>query len=455
MSLAKSVLTGLLLAVVAGVSGAQVIERPVPFDSAGRVMVVTPEIANSLGVTSWPVDRNFTEARLYAVTDSTYVLVVNRRNGTVERYPISAEAKRAFAMNLGAVSAASGKRIGSEARIAFIRNQTLIGLLIYGPTAASVVEGNASSATATYLLVSGATFFAASQLARNMPISSAQNELATHGATRGALAGAAAMHLAADNSKPTAFGALAGGVTGTALGLKFGKTMLEGEAAATGFGADFLALTAVGVVLAAGETCRAEISAPYGVPYGYEVCKSRLSEDGATAMALAGGLVGYPLGYMYARKASYNVTAGDIGTLWATGGLGALAGAALTARDNSSVSALGVAVTTGFVGGVIAGDRLFVRRYDHTRGDAALIGLGTAAGVLMGGGVAVLIDDQSDNPQLAFSLGTVGGVLGLIAGKRFAEAAPEAGKRVTFVPQSLLMAAAKVPGKHPLVQVTF
>lgn len=420
-------------------------------------MVVTPETARSLGAPEWPVGRDFTEARLYSVSDSSYVLVVARTNGTIERYPISAATRNQFAASLSSASAVAQRpRTESQARNAFIRNQTLVGLLIYGPTAAAVVEGDASTSTATYLLVSGATFFAASQIARNMSINAAQNELATHGATRGALAGAAAMHLAADNSKATAFGALAGGVTGTALGLKFGKNMLEGEAAATGFGADFMALTAMGLVAAAGEECRTDqIAVGAGVFVPSRSCEARFSEDGATAMALAAGLIGYPLGYRYARKANYNVTAGDIGTLWATGGLGALAGAALTARDNSSVSALGIAVTTGFVGGVIAGDRLIVRKRDYTRGDAALVGLGTAAGALMGAGVAVIINDSPDSPQLGFALATVGGTLGLIAGQRFAEAAPDAGKRVSFSPQSLLFAAAKVPGRHPLFQYKF
>jgi hypothetical protein len=371
---------------------------------------------------------------------------------------VSAAARREFADNLAGVSATTGKEIRSEAKNSFIRNQALIGLLIYGPTAAAVVEGDASTGTATYLLVSGATFFAASQYARTHSINAAQNELATHGATRGALATAAATHLAGGSSKANAFGALAGGVAGTALGLHFGKNMLEGEAAASGFGADFGALLGIGVSAIAGESCNDHVYTPIfgGQPFTQRICDPRISEDGMTAMALGAGLLGYPLGYRYAHNASYNVTAGDIGTLWTTGALGVMAGASLVARDNASLGSVGTALTAGFITGVIAGDRLLVRKRDHTRGDAAIAGLGATAGALMGAGVAVLIDqDRRDNAQLVFGLGTVGGIAGLVAGEHFAETMPDAGKRLSFSPQSLLFAAAKVPGKHSLFQIKF
>ena len=455
MKLGKYVWVAYCLLGISSRLSAQTVERPVAFDSAGRIMVVTPEIARSIGVKSWPVDRNFSEARLYSVSDNSYVLVVTRTNGTIERYPISEEARREFAASLTGVSASTEKHIKSESKNSFIRNQTLIGLLIYGPTAASVIEGDGSTSTATYLLVSGATFFAASQYARTHSINPSQNELATHAATRGALAGAATAFLAGGHSKAKAFGALAGGVTGTALGLHFGKNMSEGEAAASGFGADFGALTAGGVAAIFGETCRDEqLVTVFGPTYTSRVCRERISEKGVTAMALAAGLIGYPLGYKYAQKASYNVTAGDIGSLWTTAAIGTLAGAALVARDNASVTSVGLGLTTGFVGGVIVGDRLLVRKKDHTRGDAALAGLGASAGGLMGAGVGVLID-ESDSPQLIFGLAALGGAVGLIAGEHFAETAPDAGKRVSFTPQNLLFAAAKVPGNHSLFQVKF
>src|SRR5256884_8943348 len=70
---------------------AQVVERPVPFDNAGQVMVMTPYIAERAALRApwWPVSGDFTEARLYTVNDSSYVLTVGRRSGVVERYTLS------------------------------------------------------------------------------------------------------------------------------------------------------------------------------------------------------------------------------------------------------------------------------------------------------------------------------------------------------------------------------
>src|SRR3954468_21892195 len=70
---------------------AQVVERPVPFDSAGQVMVMTPYIAGRADLRApwWPVSGDFAAARLYTVNDSSYVLTVARKSGVVERYTLS------------------------------------------------------------------------------------------------------------------------------------------------------------------------------------------------------------------------------------------------------------------------------------------------------------------------------------------------------------------------------
>ena len=61
-------LLALLLFVVPG-AGAQVVETPQPFDSAGRLMAITPAIAArlQLGPPAWRVIGDFTEARLFSL----------------------------------------------------------------------------------------------------------------------------------------------------------------------------------------------------------------------------------------------------------------------------------------------------------------------------------------------------------------------------------------------------
>lgn len=84
MSLRRLATIGGLLSFAATDLRAQVVERPVPFDSAGQLVVVTPYIADraSLRAPWWPVSGDFTEARLYTVNDSTYVLSVGRKTGS-------------------------------------------------------------------------------------------------------------------------------------------------------------------------------------------------------------------------------------------------------------------------------------------------------------------------------------------------------------------------------------
>jgi hypothetical protein len=115
-------------------------------------------------------------------------------------------------------------------------------------------------------------------------------------------------------------------------------------------------------------------------------------------------------------------------------------------------------MTAGGVIGLMLGDAFLVRRYDHGRSDASKVTLGTFAGSLMGAGVAAIIDTDLESPQLVFGMATVGGLIGLLATEHYADAGPDAGRRaprLSFNPQSILLAAARTPGNHPLLTVRF
>jgi len=63
-----------------------------------------------------------------------------------------------------------------------------------------------------------------------------------------------------------------------------------------------------------------------------------------------------------------------------------------------------------------------------------------------------------ESPQLVFGLATAGGLVGLLATEHYADAGPDAGRRaprLSFNPQSILLAAARTPGNHPLLTVRF
>ena len=444
---------GALFLSVATVSQAQVVERPVPFDSAGRLFVMTPFIAERAALQApwWPVSGDFTQARLYTVTDSSYILTVARRSGVVERYTLSTADRDAIR---AIVSRLPPQVIEprNDARNAFIRNQTLLGLVVYGPTFAGAVGENAAVYTAAYLVVAGGSFFAASEISRQTFISRAQNDLSTNTGRNGALAGWATMYLIKATGRAQAAGAFIGGVTGTALGLQFARRMTEADAVGAGFGADLGALLAWGTV----EAIRGEETCQFDPTTGYR-CTRRFSDRGEVATILFSGLIGYPLGVLYPRNANYHVTPGDIQTLWTTAGIGTATAAAFLG-DGSSHRTIATALTAGTLLGVIAGDRFLVRRYDHSRTEAGRVALGTVAGGLMGAGIGFITDTDNPNTQVVFGAAAIGSLLGLIATERYVDPSADAGPRrirVTFNPASIAALAARTPGNHSLINVRF
>ncbi|HEU4748052.1 MAG TPA: hypothetical protein VFS56_06085 [Gemmatimonadaceae bacterium] len=436
------------------IAGAQVIERPVPFDSAAIVMVLTPRIAEraTLGPPSWPVSGDFTEARLYTVTDSTYILTVRRSTGVVERYNLSAADRHAIRVSVSRLPP-DVVRERNDAGNAFIRNQSLLGLALYAPAFSYAIgEDNAAGFAAGYLVVAGGTFFAASEVARRMFISRAQNDLSANTGLNGGLGTATLIYILGGGDRARAAGAFAGGLAGTGIGLALGRGMTEAEAVGAGFGSHLGALIGWGTVSTLDGEPRCTVS-----PEGFTTCNDRISDKAKAFTVLASGLVGYPLGVLYPKNSNYNVTPGDIQMLWPALGLGVTAGASLL-PDNPQQSVAWAALTLGGIAGVLAGDMFLVRRADHSRTDASRVTLGTGAGELMGLGVAALIDNDLGNPQMAFALMTLGGVMGLIVTERTVDPRPDAGRqriRVTFNPSALAMLATGTSGMHSLFTVRF
>lgn len=446
-------LGALLLLFFAAPVAAQVIERPVPFDSAAQVMVLTPLIADRAGLRApmWPVSGDFVEARLYTVTDSAYVLTVRRGSGVVERYALTAEDREAIRVSVSRLPP-EVVRERTDASSGFIRNQSLLGLAVYAPAFSYAIGENAASATAGYLVVAGGTFFAASEIARRFFISRPQNDLSFNTGRNGALGTWGLVYLLGGEDKAQAAGAFIGGLGGTALGLRLARGMTEAEAVGAGFGAD------LGAAIAFGTTgmIQGDGSCELNPATGFTTCSERFSDKFRVFTILASGLAGYPLGVLYPKNSSYNVTPGDIQILWATALLGVGAGVSFLPESPSTSTAY-AAATAGGVLGVFLGDRFLVRRADHSRTDAGLLTLGTGSGMLMGAGVAALIDNDL-NPPLVFSLATVGGLAGLIVTERTRDPRPDAGRqrvRVTFNPSGLVSLATGARGSHSLFTVRF
>jgi hypothetical protein len=425
--------------------GVPSIETPVPFDSAGRVPAITPTLVSRLALTApaWPVSGGFREARLFRTESGGYVLVVQRTDGAVARFALSDEARATLQRAVGAgllAQGTGGQRITTDANTGlevsqpagnrFVRNQTFLGLAAYGPaTAALLADASPAAAAGGYFLAAGTSFFVAAQTVKNRTVTRAQSSLASHGGTRGAAAGAAVAAIANANSGP-GWGApiLLGAIGGTVGGYRHARGLSDGEAASAGFVADLAALTVLGVGGAADafrRDTRQVFFDPERPDLSYTETEDNLRTPGKATLgaAIGASVLGYAFGPRYARRASYNVTAGDVSVAFASAALGALAATALPSENADQTTMFGVA-TAGMLTGAWLADRALVRTYDRTSADGTLVQLGALAGALMGGGVAAI---SEANRQGALALVTAGGTLGLVAADRILAPVRDAG----------------------------
>jgi hypothetical protein len=429
----------------------QIVERPVPFDNTGRVMVMTPYIAEraSLRAPWWPVAGDFNEARMFTTNDSTFVLAVVRKSGVVERYTISVadrDAIRAIVSRLPSDVIAAR----TDARNSFVRNQTILGFLVYGPAFAGAMGDNEAGQVAGYLVVAGGSFFAASEISRRTLITRPQSDLAFNMGHNFALAGVATAYLLKGEGRAQSATALVGALFGTGLGLGVGKGMTEADAVGAGFGSDLGALIGAGVSAAVrgdGGRCVAALDSN-------DICSADRAQ---VATILASGVIGYPLGLLYPRNANYHVTPGDINTLWSGALVGAATGGAFL-HESPSRRAVATAITSGGVLGVILADRFLVQRADHGRTEATQLLFGTAAGWLMGLGVGSLGTNAHHHPQRLFAFGAAGSLAGIIATEYYLNPSPDAGRpriAISFSTAGLAAIAARTPGNHSVLNVRF
>lgn len=320
----------------------------------------------------------------------------------------------------------------------FVRRQTMLGVLLYGPSFAATVASEPVPAAAAYLVMAGGSFFAAAELSRDLRITEGMELLATHAPLRGAAIGAA-LQYAMTGKKDLAPGIFFGSMLGTTAALTLGQRLTTGAAMAAMSGADIAATLAIGTM--------------YAFDEDYGGARTRAAVGAGAAVA------GMQLGAMYASYAPYNVTTGDVQTLWTSALIGAAAGGAFVADGHPSHKASTLTLLGGGVAGLVAGDRLLVRRFDHSRGEGSLVAVAGLAGALMGGGVAVIVGSSDRFNATTAALGAVGAAGGVWMAERWMGQRPDAGRRVgsrlTVAPQALAFAAARVPGTYAFARFAF
>jgi hypothetical protein len=437
---------------------AQTTETPVPFDSAARVLSIGPQLASRLGLVApaWPVTGEFVEARLFRVSSGGHSLSVSRPTGAVDRYSLDdtqMAALRAAVVEgiarAGRVVAEDNSSLISEpARGPFVRDQMVLASLIYGPALASLTN-DGTVGTGVYMLSVGGTFFALNEFARKRSITKAQNALATDGAIRGWAASALAASIILDDidDDGAALLALAGGIGGSAIGYNRGRGLTNSEAHAAMTGSTLAAGAALGATIASG------------------IVNENTEKLGATVI-LAGGLAGYLAGPAYPRRATYSVTAGDVGLVR----LGSLLGTAAAITPFAEVSDLGpksaaAILTAGWVGGALLADRIAAKPFNHSAGDARMIYVGALGGALIGSAFPIM--SQTESAVFAATAVTGGAIAGAIITQRMMNPAREGtfmrsssssnanGAKFQLNPEGALMAATGQRGNHTLLTIRF
>jgi hypothetical protein len=457
----------MLLALLLSASrlGAQVRERPVPFDSAGRVMSITPPLAARLALAPpvWPVAGDYLDVRLYALDDSagSAVLVVRRQREVLERYALTpvqrGELTRAVDRGTSLVPDGRTESVASTVsepvKGAYVLNQSLLGGLLFGPAAAALT-GSAAGGTAAYLLVTGGTFFLAADRIKSQSVSRAQNHLSWHLARQGAGAGYLAAYLAGGESmdeKAYAAAMLVGGIAGNVLGDRLARPLTDAEAHGLSHGPVFVASLAAGALGTFG------------------LSDTEASRRGAAAVVLGAQAVGYPIGLRYARGSRYRVSSGDVGTLVVGEAIGLATAAAFVARDDAQEQAVSGALTAGFALGAVVADRALVKPFDYTDAESRLLQLGAVAGAVVG--IAIPVLAESDHPAPYFGAMSAGGLFGVFLTHNLLEPARASSPRATpartgalprpsrvavrFTPQNLIPASRRIRGVYPLLDVRF
>lgn len=335
----------------------------------------------------------------------------------------------------------------SEMRNTFVRNQLILGAAAYGPSFAAMVGNEPATRLAAYLVMAGGSFFAASEVARQWEITPARQVLSTRMAWRGTATGLAVANAAEMQEGEAGALTLLGGLGGAGMGVWLGSGLTEGEAVAAVVGHDLVAATAYAVSWMVDPV----IDNPDGFRWRTRV-----------AIPLVIGWTGYALGRSWAGNAPYEVTAGDASLLWLGAAIGAAAATTtIIESDPANQTVAGVVLAGGLLG-VLGAERYFVRRFDHTRGEALLVGSGAGAGALMGIGLGVLISGEAERnsaPTMAF--GTIGAMAGAWLTERYAQPARdegrryEVGSRLQLNPIGAVAAFTGTPGMHSLVRFTF
>ena len=471
------------LALPGGVAGAQ--EVQVAIDEAGRIDVITADLARRLGL--FAEVAGLREVLLFQLPDSTFVLeltaAASQGRMRRERRALSAAEAAEFRRDVTARIAERAQTAGLDqsGRTKLLAGSTLLGLGYYGWATANAFDPQDDrAAVAVYMLTAAGTFFVPLLASKNRAIPDAVATMTLWGASRGAVHGALASELIGSPSTKTRFrwsvavGAaegIIGGVAAQALGMTSGRADVTGVGGDIGLGVGW----GVADLLKLDERADSVTLLTPGGPYTYGVQDRTLQATvtlGASALGLAGG---------YLLGGTEEWTRGDAAIFRNVTAIGALTGVAVgdliqkprvitdvipgggtySYVDDGFSRTHTAAGLAGTAAGLILGRALVAHR-NFTTSQGTLLTLSPLAGGLLGLGIAYLAtpeqqiaydplvpyrdpNDHSEFYLTASALGAAAGFAALypaMARQSAGRGAPEANLRFSVNP----LAAAQVLG---------
>ena len=389
-----------LLVCLPAIAAAQ--ETLVPIDSAGSLDRIDAELEAKLVL--FPETAGFREARLYALSDGSFVLEVSfERDGRQgrERRPLSADAARGFRQRVTeALRTTASVTLDQQGRALYVTGTTVLGLGYYGPAAIIATDAEDKGAVAVYMLTAATGFFVPYLVTQHSQVTKAQAKLSLYGLAAGALHGHLLYMLGGGdydfNDEQVAF------ASSIAVGLA------EGIAGYYLAGAHNLSEGKVDVIASLGT---------FGLGFG---AGATFLADGESSGAVSAGMLlgtvaGFVAGNTVANMQNYSsgdatvmTTAGMVGA-WVPVGILMVGG--LEADTDGDAKIYTASAMAGAAGGIILGHNLVGGR-QFTDAQGNYVALGTAASTALGLGLAYLLSpDDGDYKLFAGSalVGSVGG----------------------------------------------
>jgi hypothetical protein len=376
-------------------------EVQVPVDKEGKIEYIDAELEQKLGL--FTQYSHFLEARLYQVSDSTFVLEISQqpdRKIVKNRINYNSRQVEEFRASVSErIKIKSPQTVlDQDGRTKLIVSSTTTSLGFYSWAVPSILDVNDDkSYVGLYMLVSGAGFYIPFTVTSDIPVTDAAATMFIYGQTRGIAHGIFLNRLfsgdnVSDKSSYT-FGML--GSIGESIGLYSlanSRNMNAGNAEAIGICGDF------------------------GIGFGLGVgVLGDMYYDGGRQRSLMASLLLSSLGGMYAGNllsGDGSYTRGDAYVMRTAGLLGAYTSTTLLYMiDVEEGKSYAAAAMIAGAAGIYGGD-LLVRDKNFSTGQGTLMSLSSLTGGLVGLGIAFLISSDDSNGKLYLALSNLGAIGG-------------------------------------------